>query len=106
VTNQGTDVNITIASEAQAEALLRGGHSVVVQQLHNAHGPSEALDDLMGGLVQFGLPGINVNAYLAVGGFSALKPHSDTTDALILHVSGSKSWRLCVPVANHDETKS
>jgi hypothetical protein len=81
----------------QVQPLLDSGHSLILNGIQNLKDLPVSLRILYDDLLEFQLPNANVNAYFSGFHGSALAPHQDTTDTIIVQVQGSKTWRLCIP---------
>jgi hypothetical protein len=108
VMKQGTPQQIQVQSAFQAASLLEKGNSLIVNNIQNlglSSSDAEPLTQLMLRLTKWNFPDLGVNMYMGGPGSSALDPHTDKTDTIILQVSGHKTWRLCVPTPNKMDQK-
>jgi hypothetical protein len=82
---------VLVALPEQLLALYRRGSTLILNGVHKAVPPvSRLCRDLM---KELGF-GVQANVYITPPGAQGFAVHRDTHDALILQISGRKSWRL------------
>jgi predicted nucleotidyltransferase len=96
--------NRTLDNPDAVRTILASGESIVLNRVQDIPNISPALRFLLDQASEFSFPCIgshgkckpNTNAYLSGKGGTALAPHTDTTDTIIIQMQGSKAWRLCI----------